>query len=103
MYAMRAVVLSILYSLSFVAADNLFGVRDDLHFPLHARATNTDGSRPIYKKPAASIEDRVNDLLPRMTGRRKGPLAVSSPRSHFIGSSNNAHVSPVSKEVSLGG
>ena len=68
---MRAVVLSILHLLSVAAADNLFGVRDDLHFPLHARATNTDGSRPVYKNPTASIEDRVNDLLPRMTVQEK--------------------------------
>ncbi|THH02237.1 hypothetical protein EW026_g637 [Hermanssonia centrifuga] len=42
-------------------------VRDDLHFPLHARATNNDGSLPVYKNSKSSIEDRVNDLLPRMT------------------------------------
>lgn len=49
----------------------LLGVRSDLHFPLHARATNLDGSSPIYKNPNASIEDRVNDLLPRMTLQEK--------------------------------
>ncbi|PSS35547.1 hypothetical protein PHLCEN_2v1510 [Hermanssonia centrifuga] len=42
-------------------------VRDDLHFPFHARATNNDGSLPVYKNSKSSIEDRVNDLLPRMT------------------------------------
>ncbi|GBE78893.1 glycoside hydrolase family 3 protein [Sparassis crispa] len=46
-------------------------VRGDLHFPLRARGTNTDGSVPIYKNPNASIEDRVNDLLPRMTLQEK--------------------------------
>ncbi|KAJ3552474.1 hypothetical protein NM688_g4133 [Phlebia brevispora] len=46
-------------------------VRGDLHFPLHARGTNTDGSLPIYKNPEADIEDRVNDLLPRMTLEEK--------------------------------
>ena len=50
---------------------DLLGVRGDLHFPLHARATNLDGSLPIYKNPNASIEDRVNDLLPRMTLQEK--------------------------------
>lgn len=41
------------------------------HFPLEARGTNSDGSLPIYKNPRASIEDRVNDLLPRMTVEEK--------------------------------
>ena len=50
---------------------DLLGVRGDLHFPLYARATNLDGSLPIYKNPNASIEDRVNDLLPRMTLQEK--------------------------------
>ena len=58
-----------------VAADkqarSRFEVRDDLHFPLHARASNKDGSTPVYKNPNASIEDRVNDLLPRMTLEEK--------------------------------
>lgn len=40
---------------------------DALHFHLHARATNKNSSTPVYKDPDASIEDRVNDLLPRMT------------------------------------
>ena len=40
---------------------------DTLHFHLHARASNKNGSTPTYKDPNASIEDRVNDLLPRMT------------------------------------
>ena len=43
----------------------------DLHFPLHARATNKDGSSPLYKNPHADIESRVNDLLPRMTIEEK--------------------------------
>ncbi|PCH41789.1 hypothetical protein WOLCODRAFT_177550 [Wolfiporia cocos MD-104 SS10] len=45
--------------------------RGDLHFPLHARGTNSDGSLPIYKNPSASIEERVADLLPRMTLNEK--------------------------------
>ncbi|KAF8972046.1 glycoside hydrolase family 3 protein [Flammula alnicola] len=52
-------------------ADNTFGVRDGLHFSLESRATNIDGSIPTYKNPKASIEDRVNDLLPRMTVEEK--------------------------------
>ncbi|KAG5351352.1 hypothetical protein C0989_006867 [Termitomyces sp. Mn162] len=55
-----------------VAAEmNTFGVRGDLHFGLEARAKNKDGSAPIYKDPNAPIEDRVNDLLPRMTLEEK--------------------------------
>lgn len=46
-------------------------VRADLHFPLHARGTNNDGTLPVYKDPNAPIEDRVNDLLPRMTLEEK--------------------------------
>lgn len=46
-------------------------MRDDLHFHLNARATNKDGSTPVYKDPTAAIEDRVNDLLPRMTLQEK--------------------------------
>ncbi|KAG6820323.1 hypothetical protein H0H93_002172 [Arthromyces matolae] len=53
------------------SANNTFGVRDDLHFTLEARSANKDGSVPIYKNPKASIEDRVNDLLPRMTVEEK--------------------------------
>ncbi|KAF7331406.1 Glycoside hydrolase family 3 protein [Mycena kentingensis (nom. inval.)] len=45
--------------------------RSGLHFSLESRATNTDGSLPIYKDPAAAIEDRVADLLPRMTVEEK--------------------------------
>ncbi|KIJ13936.1 glycoside hydrolase family 3 protein [Paxillus involutus ATCC 200175] len=47
------------------------GVRDDLHFPIEARGTNIDGSLPIYKNPDAPIEDRVSDVLPRMTVQEK--------------------------------
>ncbi|KAF8996334.1 glycoside hydrolase [Cyathus striatus] len=38
---------------------------------LESRATNKNGSVPTYKNPKASIEDRVNDLLPRMTVQEK--------------------------------
>jgi beta-glucosidase len=47
------------------------GVRDDLHFSIHARGSNKDGSTPVYKDPTADIEDRINDLLPRMTVQEK--------------------------------
>ncbi|KAF9021431.1 glycoside hydrolase [Hymenopellis radicata] len=36
-----------------------------------SRAMNEDGSTPLYKDPTANIEDRVNDLLPRMTLEEK--------------------------------
>ena len=72
---MRFVLVSLLLLPSTVraskkAADAL-GVRDDLHFPSYDRATNKDGSLPTYKNPEASIEDRVADLLPRMTVEEK--------------------------------
>ena len=69
---MRSVgVLSVLPLFAAVSAESLLDVRDDLYFPLRARRTNKDGSTPIYKDPTASIEDRVNDLLPRMTVEEK--------------------------------
>ncbi|KLO08234.1 glycoside hydrolase family 3 protein [Schizopora paradoxa] len=43
----------------------------DLHFSLHSRATNKNGSTPLYKNANADIEDRVADLLPRMTLEEK--------------------------------
>ncbi|KAL5530859.1 hypothetical protein ACEPAF_7117 [Sanghuangporus sanghuang] len=43
----------------------------DLPFHLYARAENKDGSIPMYKDPTANIEDRVSDLLPRMTVEEK--------------------------------
>ncbi|PCH41771.1 glycoside hydrolase family 3 protein [Wolfiporia cocos MD-104 SS10] len=53
------------------AAANDLSPRGDLHFPLYARGTNLNGSLPIYKNPNASIEERVEDLLPRMTLQEK--------------------------------
>lgn len=38
---------------------------------LISRATNVDGSTPVYKIASAAIEDRVKDLLPRMTLEEK--------------------------------
>ncbi|EJD00700.1 glycoside hydrolase family 3 protein [Fomitiporia mediterranea MF3/22] len=43
----------------------------DLPFHLHARAQNKNGSTPVYKDPTANIEDRVKDLLSRMTLQEK--------------------------------
>ncbi|KAF8427199.1 family 3 glycoside hydrolase [Boletus edulis BED1] len=68
--AARMIFLASLATLSAAAVNNL-GVRDDLHFSVEARGSNRDGSLPIYKNPSASIEGRVNDLLPRMTVQEK--------------------------------
>ncbi|KAJ3485895.1 hypothetical protein NLJ89_g11857 [Agrocybe chaxingu] len=54
-----------------VLAQDTFGVATGLHFSVDARGENIDGSRPIYKNTDASIEDRVNDLLPRMSVAEK--------------------------------
>lgn len=60
-------------------------VRGDLHFPLHARGSNKDGSVPVYKNPKASIEDRVNDLLPRMTLEEKvAQLYAAVPTLRYL-------------------
>lgn len=40
-------------------------------FSLANRAANNDGSIPTYKNSHAAIEDRINDLLPRMTVEEK--------------------------------
>lgn len=63
--------LLFLFSVGGYASSKYCDVRDDLHFPLHARATNKDGSTPVYKNAHASIEERVDDLLPRMTLEEK--------------------------------
>ncbi|RDX48447.1 glycoside hydrolase [Lentinus brumalis] len=70
MRALSTLLLPLVWSAVEVPATRL-DVREDLHFPLHARATNKDGSTPIYKNPDAAIEDRVDDLLPRMTLEEK--------------------------------
>ncbi len=70
MRALSTLLLPLVWSAVEVPATRL-DVREDLHFPLHARATNKDGSTPIYKNPDVAIEDRVDDLLPRMTLEEK--------------------------------
>jgi beta-glucosidase len=69
----RSLLLSALLSYLSLSstAHELFGVRDDSHFSLEARQANKDGSVPIYKNAMASIEDRVDDLLPRMSLEEK--------------------------------
>ncbi|CAA7268703.1 unnamed protein product [Cyclocybe aegerita] len=54
-----------------VLAQDTFGVATGLHFSVDARGENIDGSQPIYKNADASVTDRVNDLLPRMTVAEK--------------------------------
>ncbi|TFK83331.1 glycoside hydrolase family 3 protein [Polyporus arcularius HHB13444] len=70
MRSLSTLLLPLVWSAVEVPATRL-DVREDLHFPLHARETNKDGSKPIYKNPDAAIEDRVDDLLPRMTLEEK--------------------------------
>ncbi|KAI0365465.1 glycoside hydrolase [Pilatotrama ljubarskyi] len=65
------VILALLPLLATGTVASGIEVRDDLHFPLHARGTNKDGLKPLYKDPSADIEARVNDLLPRMTLEEK--------------------------------
>jgi hypothetical protein len=38
---------------------------------VYSRAENEDGSPALYKDPTASIDDRVEDLLGRMTVEEK--------------------------------
>ncbi|KAI3598503.1 glycoside hydrolase family 3 protein [Moniliophthora roreri] len=60
----------LLYAL-FLAPAVLGSSLETRKFPLEARQTNTDGSLPTYKNPQAAIEDRVEDLLARMTLEEK--------------------------------
>ena len=76
-------VLFALISCLPVFAENTLGVRGNLHFSLEARGANTDGSLPIYKNAQATIEDRVNDLLPRMTIEEKVAQMYVDSRSLF--------------------
>ena len=65
-----ALLLSILFHTGVFAKD-LGETEKKSHFSLESRGTNVDGSVPLYKNPNADIEDRVNDLLPRMTLEEK--------------------------------
>ncbi|KAF9447325.1 glycoside hydrolase family 3 protein [Macrolepiota fuliginosa MF-IS2] len=69
-------------------AHDLFGVRDDLHFSLEARQANKDGSVPTYKNAKASIEARINDLLPRMTLEEKVSQLIQGDINGWMDMSN---------------
>jgi beta-glucosidase len=69
-------------------AENTFGARDGLHFSLESRATNIDGSLPVYKNPDAAIEDRVNDLLPRMSIAEKVAQIIQGDLDGWMDLSN---------------
>ncbi|TDL14551.1 glycoside hydrolase [Rickenella mellea] len=58
------------------------------HFSLAARQTNKNGSLPLYKNPKAAIEDRVNDLLPRMTLEEKVSQIIQGDMSGWMDFSN---------------
>lgn len=73
--------VSSLLSLQAVG-ENTFGVRDGLHFKIESRAVNIDGSVPTYKNPKASIEARINDLLPRMSLEEKVSQLYVTPLFH---------------------
>lgn len=64
----------VLFVAALLLAGSCFALPESdegLHFSLKARGINKDGSTPLYKNPNAAIEDRVNDLLPRMTLEEK--------------------------------
>ncbi|KAJ7066911.1 glycoside hydrolase superfamily [Mycena belliarum] len=69
----------------FASAD---GVREGLHFSLESRATNIDGSLPVYKNPGASIEARVADLLPRMTIEEKVAQIIQGDMNGWMNLNN---------------
>ncbi|KAJ7200973.1 glycoside hydrolase superfamily [Mycena rebaudengoi] len=60
-----------------------------LHFSLESRATNIDGSLPIYKDPTAAIEARVNDLLPRMTIEEKVSQIIQGDLNGWMANPND--------------
>ncbi|KAJ3778547.1 glycoside hydrolase superfamily [Lentinula raphanica] len=57
-------------------------------FSLVSRGTNLDGSLPVYKNPNASIEDRVADLLPRMTLQEKVAQIIQGDIDGWMDTSN---------------
>ncbi|KAJ7124473.1 glycoside hydrolase family 3 protein [Mycena epipterygia] len=64
------------------------GVSEGPHFSLVSRATNIDGSLPIYKNPTASIEARVADLLPRMTIEEKVSQIIQGDMNGWMNLNN---------------
>lgn len=44
----------------------------------------TDGSAPVYKDPSASVDDRVQDLLSRMTLQEKVAQLIQGDITNFI-------------------
>lgn len=48
-----------------------------------------DQNEPIYKDPTASVEDRVADLLPRMTVQEKAAQLVQGDFSSWINTTTN--------------
>lgn len=67
----RALLLHCMSPLAYLLASALPDSDGSLHFHLHERGTNKDGSIPTYKNANAKIEDRLADLLPRMTIEEK--------------------------------
>ncbi|KAF5391791.1 hypothetical protein D9757_001760 [Collybiopsis confluens] len=57
-------------------------------FSLVSRGTNLDGSVPTYKNPNASIEDRVTDLLPRMTVEEKVAQIIQGDIDGWMNANN---------------
>ncbi|KAG9309769.1 family 3 glycoside hydrolase [Chiua virens] len=83
----RAILCVSFATLSSAGVNHIW-VRDDLHFSVKARASNLDGSLPIYKNPNASIEDRVNDLLPRMTVQEKVAQLIQGDIDGWVNMTN---------------
>ncbi|KIY63411.1 glycoside hydrolase family 3 protein [Cylindrobasidium torrendii FP15055 ss-10] len=57
---------------------------------LASRATNEDGSLPVYKDPSADIEDRINDLIPRMSLEEKIAQLIQGDISGWVNASDPA-------------
>ncbi|KAL0256461.1 hypothetical protein SLS55_008856 [Diplodia seriata] len=49
-----------------------------------AQNVTTNGTAPLYKNPAASVEDRVQDLLSRMTVQEKVAQLIQGDITNFI-------------------
>ena len=83
-FARLCALLSLVQLSSLVWALSETGSLEERHLPfhLHSRATNKDGSTPLYKNANADIDDRVNDLLPRMTLDEKVAQLYAVSLSH---------------------